>query len=159
MNKKRIILGIIGMIALFFVLVMVFSSNEFVNSLNHQHEKYLKEKKIQTSGKIIAFEKVSGSNKLIEIQPSLFQNTPIKAEPYTTIGFVNTDTSRVYLIAPIPKSLQSIDSLAYTIDEVKFFKGNQEVSRQKIKPMRWNIMQSEKLQLEKRLQQKLHYLY
>lgn len=159
MNKKKIILGIIGMIALFFVLVMVFSSNEFVKTTDNQHKKYLSHKKIQVSGKIIDFNKVSGKNKLIEIQPSLFQNTPIKTEPYTTIGFVNKDTSKVYVIAPMPKSIPDVDSLTYTIKEVIFFQDNQEISRQNIQPMRWNIMQSEKLQLEKRLQQKLHYLY
>lgn len=159
MNKKKIILGIIGMIALFFVLVMVFSSNEFVQSLDQQHTKYLSNKKIQVSGKIIAFEKVSGKNKLIEIQPSFFQNTPIKTEPYTTIGFVNKDTSKIYVIAPIPKSISDVDSLTYTIKEVVFFQDNQEISRQTIQPMRWNIMQSEKLKLEKKLKEKLHYLY
>lgn len=159
MTKKKIILGIIGMVALFFVLVMIFSSNEFVDSLKKQHTSYLNQKKIHTDGLILNIEKVSGKNKLIEIHPNQFSNTPILEKPYTTVGFRNQDTTKVFLIAPIPKSVGEPDSIDYTIHEAIFFKHHQEIARQKIQPMRWNIMQSEKLMLEKRLNEKLLYLY
>lgn len=160
MNKKQLLLLIIGGIGIFFLISMILSSEFFVNSFEKEKENYLSKKEFKVNGKVLEIAKASARNKLFKIKPNSIQNRPLPSLK-NTIGFIAKDSASVFIIAKLPKGVKNVDSISYNTDtdEVLFFINSIQIGQTEPELLRWNTMQHLRLRTEQSERIDLDYLY